>query len=237
VASCRDQDAARLGYRVSAEVAICPNDARVECDGTDAPAGRQRTMSHADSWSPAPGSYLEDLRARLRLAYVEGAESWTREKVGRGLTRDELRRVTARYPGREERRARGLGGASNDRDVRRRDPILGEPLDNAPVGPLRERGWRAALSMSPVRADVGLIAWDVVLIVRQQLGRAQAADQDDAPDGPNAAPSAHAKNGIPDGSCRWKHPRNEAGDRGRTMPGTARSLARPGGLRNDRSPN
>jgi hypothetical protein len=46
---------------------------------------------------PAPGSYLEELRARLRLAYVEGAEEWTRKHVGRGLTRDELRRVIERF--------------------------------------------------------------------------------------------------------------------------------------------
>jgi hypothetical protein len=49
---------------------------------------------------PGPGSSLEDLRARVRLAYVEGAEAWTRENVGRGLTRDELGRVVGRYGGR-----------------------------------------------------------------------------------------------------------------------------------------
>ena len=33
-------------------------------------------------------------------AYVEGAESWTRENVGRGLTRDELGLEVGRYEGR-----------------------------------------------------------------------------------------------------------------------------------------
>jgi hypothetical protein len=49
---------------------------------------------------PADGSYLEQLRERLRLAYVDGAEEWTRENVGRGLTSDELGRVIGRYVGR-----------------------------------------------------------------------------------------------------------------------------------------
>ena len=49
---------------------------------------------------PAPGSYLEDLRARLRLAYVDGAETWAGKNVGRGLTRDLLGRAIGRYAGR-----------------------------------------------------------------------------------------------------------------------------------------
>lgn len=49
---------------------------------------------------PAPGSYLEELRRRLRLAYVEGAEEWTRENVGRALDDDELGRVIGRFEGR-----------------------------------------------------------------------------------------------------------------------------------------
>jgi hypothetical protein len=42
----------------------------------------------------ADGSYLEELRPRLRLAYVDGAEEWTRENVGRQMTRDELGRAS-----------------------------------------------------------------------------------------------------------------------------------------------
>jgi hypothetical protein len=49
---------------------------------------------------PADGSYLEELRQRLRLAYVDGAEEWTRANVGRALTVDELGRVIGRYVGR-----------------------------------------------------------------------------------------------------------------------------------------
>jgi hypothetical protein len=55
---------------------------------------RLRGVPHPD------GSRLEELRRRLRLAYVEGAEEWTRENRGRSMTTDELERVTAGYPGR-----------------------------------------------------------------------------------------------------------------------------------------
>lgn len=50
---------------------------------------------------PRPdGSRMDQLRRRLRLAYVEGAEAWSREHSARGLTGEELERVTARYTGR-----------------------------------------------------------------------------------------------------------------------------------------
>jgi SnoaL-like domain len=50
---------------------------------------------------PKPdGTRLDELRRGLRLAYVDGAEEWTRQNVGRGLTRDELGRVIGRYVGR-----------------------------------------------------------------------------------------------------------------------------------------
>lgn len=39
------------------------------------------------------------MRQRLRLAYVDGAEEWTRENVGRGLSEDELGRVIERFAG------------------------------------------------------------------------------------------------------------------------------------------
>jgi hypothetical protein len=43
---------------------------------------------------PKPdGSRMDALRRRLRLAYVEGAEEWTREHEGRGLTADDTERV------------------------------------------------------------------------------------------------------------------------------------------------
>jgi hypothetical protein len=47
---------------------------------------------------PADGSYLEELRQRLRLAYVDGAEEWTRVNVGRSLTGQKLEAVIARMP-------------------------------------------------------------------------------------------------------------------------------------------
>ena len=50
---------------------------------------------------PKPdGGRMDELRRRLRLAYVDGAEEWARENVGRRLTTDELGRVIGRYVGR-----------------------------------------------------------------------------------------------------------------------------------------
>jgi len=48
---------------------------------------------------PAPGSYLEDLRARLLLACVDGAAEWTLENAAPPRTRDELGRVLERFRG------------------------------------------------------------------------------------------------------------------------------------------
>lgn len=42
---------------------------------------------------------LDELRRRLRLAYVDGAEAWTQETLGRSLDPDELVRVVERYTG------------------------------------------------------------------------------------------------------------------------------------------
>jgi hypothetical protein len=39
-----------------------------------------------------------DLKRRLRLAFLEGAETRSRDTLGRGLTHDELRRVIERFP-------------------------------------------------------------------------------------------------------------------------------------------
>jgi hypothetical protein len=50
---------------------------------------------------PQPdGSRMDALRRRLRLAYVEGAEEWTRRELGRSLTSQEFGRVSQRYGGR-----------------------------------------------------------------------------------------------------------------------------------------
>ena len=55
---------------------------------------------------PQPdGGRMNELRRRLRLAYVDGAESWTQENVGRGLTSSELAEVLSRYAGRVENSA------------------------------------------------------------------------------------------------------------------------------------
>ena len=47
---------------------------------------------------PKPdGRRMDELRRRLRLAYVDGAQEWTGENLGRGMTGDELARVARRY--------------------------------------------------------------------------------------------------------------------------------------------
>jgi len=43
---------------------------------------------------------FEELRQRIRLAYVDGAETWMREHVGRPMTERELAGALRRYPGR-----------------------------------------------------------------------------------------------------------------------------------------
>ncbi len=43
---------------------------------------------------------MDGLRARLRLAYVQGAEEWTQQELGRVLTGEELERITDGYVGR-----------------------------------------------------------------------------------------------------------------------------------------
>lgn len=52
---------------------------------------------------PKPdGGRMDELRRRLRLAYIEGAEVWSREHTGRPLTTDELSRVVTRFGGSEQ---------------------------------------------------------------------------------------------------------------------------------------
>jgi hypothetical protein len=49
---------------------------------------------------PKPdGGRLDELRRRLRLAYVEGAETWAVDTLGRTLSSDELGRVLGSYTG------------------------------------------------------------------------------------------------------------------------------------------
>ena len=46
------------------------------------------------------GLGMVERRRRLRLAYVEGAEEWSRDNIGRSLTGNELEGVLRRYGGR-----------------------------------------------------------------------------------------------------------------------------------------
>jgi hypothetical protein len=49
---------------------------------------------------PKPdGGRMDELRQRLTFAYVDGAEEWTRQNVGRSMSDDELAGVIGRYRG------------------------------------------------------------------------------------------------------------------------------------------
>jgi len=48
---------------------------------------------------PREPTYLADLRARLRLSYLAGAEEWAQAELGRALEAAELERVIRRFPG------------------------------------------------------------------------------------------------------------------------------------------
>jgi hypothetical protein len=64
-------------------------------------AGALRDLDDRLRGVPRPeGGRMDELRRRLRFAYVDGAEEWTRENIGRALTSDELGRVIRRYVGR-----------------------------------------------------------------------------------------------------------------------------------------
>lgn len=50
---------------------------------------------------PKPdGTAMDALRRRVRLAYIEGAEEWSRTARGRSMTAEEQRAVIGRYDGR-----------------------------------------------------------------------------------------------------------------------------------------
>ena len=46
------------------------------------------------------GTRQDELRRRLRFAYLEGADDWAERELGRKLTADELEGVTGHYKGR-----------------------------------------------------------------------------------------------------------------------------------------
>jgi hypothetical protein len=49
---------------------------------------------------PQPdGNRMDELRRRLRLAYVDGAEEWTRANIGRSMGESELAGVIEHYGG------------------------------------------------------------------------------------------------------------------------------------------
>lgn len=49
-------------------------------------------------WTDSPRK-ARKLRARLRLAYLQGAEEWTRRELARSMTVQELEKVISRFPG------------------------------------------------------------------------------------------------------------------------------------------
>jgi hypothetical protein len=99
------------GYRGAWSVtARGPHPGRAKAPQTVTGTGDDETAALRDldatlrGAKPADGSYLDELRKRLRFAYVEGAEAWTREAIGRTMTDGELGRVIESYrrPGQRE---------------------------------------------------------------------------------------------------------------------------------------
>jgi hypothetical protein len=74
----------------------------VTVSGTDEDeAAALRDLNDQLRGVPKPdGTRLEELRRRLRFAYVEGAEEWSRQHASRSLTEPELAGVLGRYEGR-----------------------------------------------------------------------------------------------------------------------------------------
>jgi hypothetical protein len=96
-------DAVHEAYSVTARG---PHPGRGKAPVTVSGTGEDETAALSDlddrlRGVPKPdGTRLDELRRRLRHAYVDGAEEWTRANVGRQMTRDELGRVLERYVGR-----------------------------------------------------------------------------------------------------------------------------------------
>lgn len=66
--------------------------------GSD-PASALRALDARLRGVPKPdGGRLGEIRRRARLAFIAGAEEWTRQQLGRGLDAEELERVLERAP-------------------------------------------------------------------------------------------------------------------------------------------
>lgn len=65
--------------------------------GDDATAALRDLNERLRGIPKADGGRRDELRRWLRLAYMDGAEQWTRENVGRGMTGDELEGVLRRF--------------------------------------------------------------------------------------------------------------------------------------------
>ena len=46
-----------------------------------------------------PADWQRQMNLRLRVEFIAGAEEDSRQRLGRGLTKEELERVLRRYPG------------------------------------------------------------------------------------------------------------------------------------------
>jgi hypothetical protein len=68
-------------------------------NGADEPAALRDLDDRLRGVPQPDGGRMEELRRRLRLAYIEGAEGWARPELGRGLRQDEFERVIERYSG------------------------------------------------------------------------------------------------------------------------------------------
>lgn len=96
-------DPGRPGWSISA---VGPNRGRGKLPTfvsglgeTELAAVRDLDARLRGEWSEGPRR-LDELRARLRLAFVEGAEAWAQSERDRQLTVAELEGVIRRYPSR-----------------------------------------------------------------------------------------------------------------------------------------
>jgi hypothetical protein len=122
-------DPGRPGWSISA---VGPNRGReklptfVSGFGENEPAAvRDLDARLRGEWSDGPRR-LDELTARIRLAYVQGAEAWTRDALGRSLSSSQLEGVLRRSQlrrsaaGRDPRRTRARGREKLQDDPTRR---------------------------------------------------------------------------------------------------------------------
>jgi hypothetical protein len=96
-------DGGRAAWSVTASgPGLAGSDASQSVTGTgDSEAAALRDLDSRLRGLPRPqAARIGELRHQLRVAFVDGAEAFSRETLERGLTTNELRRIIQRYEGR-----------------------------------------------------------------------------------------------------------------------------------------